>query len=280
MLSYEDFEYELLDSGDKSRIEKFGKHIIKRPCPQVSWNLKVPASPADATFVKNDKEKKWLKNAEIKEPFYIKVGSVIAEIRFSENGQLGIFPEQFDNWRWIQQQVKNNSKRSLKILNTFAYTGMATLFSSAANTEVCHVDGAKSIVKWARRNAEISGLQDAKIRWVCDDVMSFMAREIRRGKQYDGIILDPPAFGRGGKAEWRIKRDLPKLMQLVQQILTPNPIFVILTCHATDLYTAEDMVRMLEKLPQFKGRRAEKLLLKIPSRKGTELTMSFGARIK
>ena len=122
---------------------------------------------------------------------------------------------------------------------------MATLNSSTNSNEVTHVDGAKSAINWAKKNAESSNLQQNKIRWICDDVIQFMEKEIRRGNTYDGIIMDPPAFGRGGKREWKIERDLPLMMQLVPQILSPNPAFVILTCHASKLLEKKNLVILI-----------------------------------
>jgi 23S rRNA (cytosine1962-C5)-methyltransferase len=280
MLKYSDFDYELIDCGDNSRVERFGKIIIDRPCPQATWAPKINDFEYDVFFQRKNNKTNWNGAEKFAESWEINIGKKIkAELSFSENGQVGIFPEQFDNWRWIEEKITENPAKKLKILNTFAYTGIATLFASTENTEVCHVDGAKSAINSAKKNAELSGLSDAKIRWICDDVLTFMEREIRRGNKYDGIILDPPAFGRGGKKTWKISRDLPKLMELVEKLLTDNPLFVILTCHASEHFSAEDFAEILEKLPQFKDKAAEKLFLNIPSEKGNSLPSSFGARI-
>jgi len=192
---------------------------------------------------------------------------------------VGIFPEQLENWRWIEQQVAAHADRSLQILNLFAYTGVATLHASAPHATVCHVDGAKSAVRWARKNAELSGLADAPIRWICDDVIKFLGRELRRGKKYDGVILDPPAFGRGNGRNWKIERDLPKLMKMIEQVLSDDPVFVVLTCHAPEHFDPESLADMLEKIPAFAGKSAESLDLVIPSPRGNALPSSFGARI-
>lgn len=277
MFKKSDFQYELFDCGDGRKIEKFGDFVVNRPCPQATWNRKIETLKPSAFF---DREKKqWQKETGLSEKWVINIGKIRAELRFAKNGQVGIFPEQLDNWQWMAQKISNNANRPLKILNTFAYTGMSTLFSCGEHTEVCHVDGASSAILQAKKNAELSGLGEAKIRWICDDVMAFMRREIRRGNHYDAIILDPPAFGRGGKNEWKINKDLPKLMGLVEQLLTKKPLFVVLTCHAPRYFSAEDLVRILEGLPQFFGKKAEKLVLEIPSEKGHPLISGFGARI-
>jgi 23S rRNA (cytosine1962-C5)-methyltransferase len=274
-----DFDYALIDCGDGRRIERFGPLTISRLCPQAEWSLQNDTVKSDVVFQRINGESHWNGIEALPETQEIAIGDIRAELRFSANGQVGIFPEQLDNWKWIAEHVQSNSQRPLKILNTFAYTGISTLFASAPHTEVCHVDGAKSAINWAKRNAELSHLTDAKIRWICDDVLKFLQREIRRGNTYDAIILDPPAFGRGGKSQWKIEKDLPHLMGMVSQLLVDKPLFVILTCHAPDLFSAEDLANMLTALPQFAGQKAEELHLEIPSEKGHALPSSFGARI-
>lgn len=274
------FDYELIDCGDYSRVERFGKTIIDRACPQASWNSKVDDFEYDVFFQNEGGKKTWEGKKDLPESWEIQVGEgVRAELRFSSNGQVGIFPEQLDNWNWIQKKVNANKENPLKILNTFSYTGMASLFASEPHTEVCHLDGAKSAINWAKKNAQISGKSENNIRWIEDDVMKFMAREIRRGNTYDGIILDPPSFGRGKKSDWKISRDLPELMKLATQLLSEKPLFVILTCHAPDHFSTKDLANILEGIPQFKDKTAEELHLTIPCEKGNPLTSSFGARI-
>ncbi len=294
MLEYSNFDYELIDCGNFRRIERFGKFILNRPCPEASWKLKIPENkiPVDFYYIRTKNKKIWeIKNPEIEdfpENWEIQVGKINAQIKLAPNNQVGIFPEQFDNWQWIEEKIsrENPSQPSfikegamVKIMNTFAYSGMASLFASSKNSEVCHVDGAKSANNRFKKNIEISKISENKIRWITDDVVGFLEKEIKRGNKYDGIILDPPAFGRGAKSEWHIKKDLPKLMSLVQKILTQKPLFVILTCHAPEYFSAHDFARILEKFPQFKGQKAEKLKLEIPSKKGNPLFSSFGARI-
>ena len=277
------FDYELIDSGNERRLERFGKTIIDRPSPQAFWNrngfLK-KWKQADAYYERPEQGKnKWSKESNFPENWTIQLDKLTLELRPSENNQLGIFPEQLDNWRWMTQKIKE-AKRPLKILNTFSYTGAATLMASAAaeDVEVCHVDGSKAAVSWARKNAELSGLERQPIRWIVDDVLKFMEREVKRGKKYDGIILDPPAFGRGANGTWKIKRDLPLLLELVQKLLSDTPCFVILSCHAVEL-TGEILAQMLEKLSVFKGKNAEAVDLIIPSEKGNELPSSVCGRI-
>lgn len=277
------FDYELIDSGNERRLERFGKTIINRPAPQAFWNRSgflEEWKQADAYYERPENGTyKWSKESKFPENWTIQIDKLILELRPSENNQLGIFPEQLDNWRWMTKQIKE-AKRPLKILNTFAYTGIATLMASTAaeNVEVCHVDGSKSAVSWARKNAELSGLEKQPIRWIVDDVIKFMEREIKRGKKYDGIILDPPAFGRGAKGAWKIERDLPHLLELVEKLLSDTPCFVILSCHAIE-FSAKDLANMIEVFPQFKEKKAEAIDLAIPSEKGNELPSSVCGRI-
>ena len=273
-MNYQDFDYELIDCGHYSRLERFGAFIIDRPCAQAEWPHTVGDIEPQLFF---DRKEGWSADVKLPETWQTKIGHITAEMRCSKNGQVGLFPEQFDNWQWIHKKV-TNAKKPLRILNTFSYTGMSSLFASTPNTEVVHVDGAKSAINWAKRNAELSGLNDNTIRWICDDVQQFMAREVRRGKEYDAIILDPPAFGRGAKKDWKIERDLKGLMKLVEQLLTDDPTFVILTCHAPEHFSAFQFANILGRLPGFKNK-AEELTLTIPSEKGHPLPSSFGARI-
>jgi len=282
MKNNKSFNYELIDCGDETRIERFGDRIISRPCPMAFWSSMSKESmdiQPDAIYSRNETEKGWHKINDMTDSWNISVGPLTAELRFSQNGQVGIFPEQEENWKWIADQVAKRKSKPLKILNLFGYTGIATLHAVGEHTEVCHVDGAKSAISWAKRNAELSGLTNASIRWICDDVMKFVEREIRRGNKYDAIILDPPAFGRGKGQIWKIEKDLPYLMDAVEELLVDNPAFAILTCHAPRHFSEHNMAYILEQLPQFKGKRAEPILLEIPSEKGNPLVASFGARI-
>ncbi|HLD45655.1 MAG TPA: class I SAM-dependent methyltransferase, partial [bacterium] len=211
--------------------------------------------------------------------WHISLGPIRLALKPSANNQLGVFPEQCDSWQWITKKIRN-AGRPLRILNAFAYTGAATLMSSAAarDVEVCHVDGAKTSVTWAKQNALLSGLESKSIRWIVDDVLKFLAREIKRGRTYDAFILDPPAFGRGAKTEWSLERDLPLLLDCVDQLLSPHPCFVVLSCHAPHMI-ATDLAHQLEKLPAFAGKQAQTLNLTIASKQGHALPLGICARI-
>lgn len=277
-----EFDYELLDCGEFRRLERFGKLIIDRPCPQAPWKKKkcINWDKSDVIFRRpKTGAGSWQFTKELPNHWNITVGKAKVELKFSAQNQVGIFPEQWENWKWVAELIYK-SRKPLKILNLFAYTGVATVMASHVGAEeVCHVDGAKSSVNWARKNAALTGLPKKGIRWIEDDVLKFLEREVKRGKKYDGVLLDPPAFGRGkGKRDWQIERDLPTCIDLINQLLTEKSRFVILTCHAPNL-TSEMMGDYLTKLSVFKGHRPELLELKIPSKNGNDLPSSFGARI-
>jgi 23S rRNA (cytosine1962-C5)-methyltransferase len=275
-------DYELLDCGNGRRLERFGQYVLDRPCPQASWTKKLGKEvwqKAHAYYERTENKKGWIDLSTLPEIWQIQLNNLTIELRPSVNNQVGIFPEQLDNWLWMEKQIKK-ANRPLKILNTFAYTGVATIMASqaAADVEVCHVDGAKASVNWARKNAEISGLQDRKIRWIVDDVIKFMIREVRRGNMYDGIILDPPAFGRGDNVSWKFEQDVYELLQLVNQLISDNPCFVIFSGHATNMIS-QDFVDLLEELPKLKGKKGEAMDLIIPSEKGNDLPSSMCGRV-
>ncbi len=281
-MNNETFDYELIDCGEFRRIERFGRLIIDRPCAQAHWKKteSIDWNQAVAVFHRpQNGAGAWEFKRTIPSIWYMNIGAIKVELRFSPQGQIGIFPEQYDNWQWILQIIKK-SKRPLKILNLFAYTGIATLVVAQAGAlSVHHIDGAKSSLHWGQKNRDLSGLGKSKIHWLSDDVLKFLQREVRRGNTYDGIILDPPAFGRGkGKADWRIDRDLYTCMNLIDSILSDQSRFVILTSHSPSL-TSQEMAYYLEDLTLFRGISAEKIELKIPAAKGNSLPSSFGARI-
>ncbi len=235
-------DYELLDFGAGRKLERFGEVVVDRPCPAAA---DVPpaklqateASPACIFAGERAAEGKWLK--EFNE-FELRIGGTrIMQLAPLLSGQVGIFPEQFDNWEWIAQQVARGGK-PLRVLNLFAYTGGSTLAAAAAGAEVTHVDAAKSMVARARMNAELSGLAEHPIRWIVEDARKFCQRELKRGNQYDAVILDPPSYGHGPKGEaWSIRRDLLPLLELCGQLTTEHRRFVLCTCHTPGIGAAE-----------------------------------------
>lgn len=227
------FSYELIDSGNQKKFERFGSYKIIRPASQAIWHPKLSDKEwqnTDAIFTREE-SCQWLKEAA--KEWIVEVSGIKFKLSPTDFGHLGIFPEQKNTWFWIKSQVEEAKRKTpVKILNLFAYSGGATLAAALAGAEVCHLDASKGMVAWARENAELNGCGQKPIRWIVDDVTKFLARELKRSQKYDGIILDPPSFGRGSRGEvFKIERDLPKLLSQCRELLSDKPLFVILSCH-------------------------------------------------
>jgi len=232
-------QYQLLDFGDSRRLERFGPVVLDRPCPTAE-SIRPAAlqlwSSANARFERIEAEQgQWTLRGDLPQHWTLAHGRTILALKRSDFGHIGLFPEQAENWDWIAEQVgcfPSDAARTLKILNLFAYTGGSTLAAAAAGAAVTHVDAAQNIVAWARHNAELSGLGESPIRWIVEDAVKFVTREIRRGNRYDAVILDPPSYGHGTHGEvWRLAEDLPQLLTLCAELTKPRPRFVLLTCH-------------------------------------------------
>jgi len=231
-------DYELLDSGSGRKLERFGRHVLSRPCAQAVWQPQKPESEwkkADAVFDREEGNR-WHNRTSLPESWNIQVDGVTFKLSGTDFGHLGIFPEQRALWRWINATLtKAAAKRSgqrLNVLNMFAYSGGSTLAAATANAEVCHLDASRGMVQWARENAALNKLADAPIRWLIDDAHKYLQREVRRDRRYDAIILDPPTFGRGQKGElYKIEEALPETLALCRALLTKDPVFVLLSAH-------------------------------------------------
>lgn len=231
-------DYELLDSGDGEKLERYGEVVVARPDPQALWNKKLSESAwqkADAYFRRASTDANWSVRRDLPERWLIELANLKFWIKLSAFKHTGVFPEQAGNWDWIREKIrKANRLDSVKVLNLFGYTGGATLAAAQAGAEVVHVDGSKSAIGWARDNAELSGLGDKPVRWILDDAYKFVAREIKRGKKYDGIIMDPPAFGHGPGGEvWKIEENFLELLDACKEILSDQPLFFIVNGYAS-----------------------------------------------
>jgi 23S rRNA (cytosine1962-C5)-methyltransferase len=227
--------YELLDAGDGRRLERFGARIVDRPAPGA---LELPrASRTDwaRASLRFDRDRGWLGRDQT--PWTVALDGVTLELRPTDAGQVGVFPEHASFWPWLREAVADRSEPA--VLHLFASTGATTLAlaraGAGAGARVTHVDGSRPAVAWARRNAELSGLADRPIRWIVDDALAFTRREARRNRRYDGIILDPPSFGHGpGGQRWELPTALPELLDAAASVATDDA-FVLLTAHATGL---------------------------------------------
>lgn len=220
--------YTLLDSGNQHKLERIGDYVLVRPCSQAVWEPSLEEKDwkeADAVFSR-EPSNRW--KGTVPTAWELECENLFFKIMPTDFGHLGIFPEHALLWRWMKERLKKESS----LLNLFAYTGGATLIAAQAGAKVCHVDASKTAVAWARENGALNRLDKAPIRWIVDDVVKFLRREVRRGNRYDGIILDPPTFGRGNKGEiFKIENDLPEILQLCFNLLTDAPLFLILSSH-------------------------------------------------
>lgn len=231
-------DYELLDSGDGEKLERYGKVVVARPDPQALWNKNLTIDDwrqADAYFKRASTDANWSVRRDLPERWPIELSGLQFWIKLSAFKHTGVFPEQAANWDWIREKIGSSKKSEpIRVLNLFGYTGGATLAAAQAGAEVVHVDGSKVAIGWARDNAQLSGLADKPVRWILDDAQKFVAREIKREKQYDGIIMDPPAFGHGADGEvWKIEEDFLKLLDACKQVLTKDPLFFIINGYAS-----------------------------------------------
>jgi 23S rRNA (cytosine1962-C5)-methyltransferase len=245
--------YELLDSGEGRKLERFGPYVLDRPEVQALWPRSLPEvewGAAYATFqpsaeesgghweIKKRMEERWQMEYVFRLPADgtgLPVGGS-DRIRFwamtTPGRHLGVFPEGASNWDWISDLILH-AGRPLRVLNLFGYTGLATLAAAAAGAAVTHVDASRKSVSWARDNQSLSDLEDRPVRWIVDDALKFAQREVRRGAKYDGILLDPPKFGRGPKGEvWEVYRSLPTLLETCRALLSPDAIFAVITLYA------------------------------------------------
>ena len=233
-------DYELLDSGDGRKLERFGKYVLARPCSQALWRpAKSPAdwSRADAAFDREDGNR-WHGRSNLPKDWPIETTGIRFRLGGTDFGHLGIFPEQRAQWKWIREKARRakGEGRDVRALNLFAYSGGSTLAAALGGAEVCHLDASKGMVEWARENARLNGLADHPIRWIVDDAHKFMRREIRRGRKYEAVILDPPTFGRGAGGEmYKIERDLQETLGLVKELLSDRPAFVLFSSHTPGL---------------------------------------------
>lgn len=234
-------DYEVIDCSKGEKLERWGDYILVRPDPQVIWNT--PRSgknwrSLNAHYHRSAKGGGEWEFFDLPEQWTIGYKQLTFHLKPFSFKHTGLFPEQAVNWDWCSEKIKA-AGRQLKILNLFAYTGGATLSAAAAGASVTHVDSSKGMVQWAKENAASSGLADAPIRWLVDDCVKFVEREIRRGNRYDGIIMDPPSYGRGPKGEiWKIEDSIHPFIQLCAQILSEDPVFFLINSYTTGLAPA------------------------------------------
>ncbi len=231
-------EYELLDCGSGEKLERWGDKLLVRPDPQAIWNTprhhhgwKRP----DGRYLRSSAGGGSWEKGRLPGQWQVRYKNLTFQVKPMNFKHTGLFPEQAVNWEFAQEQIKR-AGRPVSVLNLFAYTGAASAACAAAGASVCHVDAAKGMVQWARENARASGLEGAPIRWIVDDCAKFVEREIRRGRRYDAIIMDPPSYGRGPTGEvWKLEDNLYPFVELCAGVLSDEPLFIIINSYTTGL---------------------------------------------
>ena len=231
-------DYELLDCGDGEKLERWGRQILVRPDPQAIWEAPRRSSAwqnPDARYLRSNTGGGHWERRKLPEQWTVQYGELTFNVKPMNFKHTGLFPEQAVNWDFVMEKIRR-AGRPIQVLNLFAYTGGATVACAAAGASVCHVDAANGMVAWAKENARSSGLADAPIRWIVDDCAKFVEREIRRGRRYDAIIMDPPSYGRGPSGEvWKLEQNLYPFVKLCAGVLSDDPLFVILNSYTTGL---------------------------------------------
>ncbi len=275
-------DYKIIDTSDGEKLERWGRYTLVRPDPQVIWKPK-KQSPlwrsADAIYRRSSSGGgKWSENR-LPEKWSVSYGPLKFVIKPMGFKHTGLFPEQATNWDWFSELIRN-AGRPIKVLNLFAYTGGATVAAAAAGASVCHVDASKGMVAQAKENAALSGLADAPIRYIVDDCKKFIEREIRRGNKYDGIIMDPPSYGRGPTGEvWKIEESIDDFVTLTSKLLSDNPLFFLLNSYTTGLNASTmKYITDIRLLSDFSGKsEADEIGLPVES---TGLALPCGSSVR
>jgi 23S rRNA (cytosine1962-C5)-methyltransferase len=229
-------DYALIDSGDGCKLERFGPRLLQRPEPQALWHRAAPEAwaEADAVFQPDEGGEKggWESRKPLEPRWTMSYDGVRFHAELTAFRHTGVFPEQAVHWDWCSALIRD-AGRPVRVLNLFGYTGMASLLCARAGAEVTHIDASRKAVGWARENQALSDLEDKPVRWICEDAVKFVEREVRRGNRYDGIILDPPKYGRGPKNEvWRFFESTPRLLAGLSTLLSEDALFLVMTAYA------------------------------------------------
>ncbi len=243
-------DFEVLDTGDGEKLERWGDVILRRPDPQTIWPKADPAlwRQAQAWYHRSDKGGgEWEFFSRLPEKWVIAHQALRFYVRPTGFKHTGLFPEQAANWVWMAEKLRQSGRKDLRVLNLFGYTGGATLACAQAGAHVTHVDAAKGMVQWAKENRELSQLPETSCRWIVEDALRFVQREIRRGNSYDGILMDPPSYGRGPSGEvWKLENELYGLIDTCAQVLSPEPLFFLVNSYTTG-FQASVLSNIIEK---------------------------------
>jgi 23S rRNA (cytosine1962-C5)-methyltransferase len=276
-------EYELVDAGDGRRLERFGARLVDRPAP-TALDSRLDAAGWPAPDLRFDPESGWTARPAALEPWQVTLDGLTLELRPTASGGVGLYPEHAANLEWLAVQVAarraavTGGQQPPTVLNLFAHAGLATLAAARAGASIAHVDGARSVVAWARRNAELSGLADRPIRWLVDDAPAFVAREARRGRRYAGFVVDPPSFGHAGARRWVLGDELPALLAACRAIATDDA-FVLLTAHTAGL-DGHDLRQLLRfSFDVRRGAALEVVAQELTAVSGARLELGWAVRL-
>ncbi len=243
-------DYEVLDTGDGEKLERWGEYVLRRPDPQTIWPKAEPRlwEQAQAWYHRSERGGgSWEFMTRLPERWTVRHGELLFHVRPTGFKHTGLFPEQAANWIWMSELIRSRRGSTPKVLNLFGYTGGATLACAAAGAQVTHVDAAKGMVQWAKENRELSRLPENRFRWIVEDAMAFVRRELRRGNRYDGILMDPPSYGRGPSGEvWKLENELYGLVETCSRALSEEPLFFLINSYTTG-FQASVLSNMLEK---------------------------------
>ena len=263
-------DYELIDCTNGERLERWGKYILVRPDPQVIWNSGKNNNlwkKADAVYSRIGGGGEW-KVKNVPESWNITYRDLTFKVKPMNFKHTGVFPEQAVNWDFMMNKIKESKRDDVKVLNLFAYTGCASVACAKANAFVCHVDASKGMVDKAKENAKLSNIPDDKIRYIVDDCKKFIEREIRRGNHYDGILMDPPSYGRGPGGEvWKLEDSIEEFIELSSKLISDNPLFFIVNSYTTNISPLSIQYIMEQKLPKGKIQ-SEEVALKVKDTNG------------
>jgi len=276
-------EYELLDSGNQQKLERFGSYQLARFEPEAVWKPALnPAEWASAqakfTLEKGESQGNWIRQADAPDEWTIHIDLLTINLFLKKSRHIGIFPEQLPNWQWIERSIRH-AQREIRVLNLFAYTGISTVFAASAGADVTHVESARSSLMIARKNLDDSGLSDRHVRWMADDVFKFVQREQRRGSRYDAIIMDPPKFGRGPGGEvWKFESGIDGLLESCTTLLSDDPLFFLITAYNMNMPPI-NLGRMLQrKLSSLGGETRCGNLIQQERSAGRKISQSIFAR--
>ena len=280
-ITHSQSDYELIDSGEGEKLERFGQFTLRRPDPQALWPKSQGESiwhSASASFLRKGNSGKWEFKQGVPKIWDIEFGGLRLKISPTPFKHTGLFPEQLANWKWVEKKIKS-AGRPISVLNLFGYTGGASLSALSAGASVCHVDASKSALTWVKENAELSNLTDKPLRYILDDAYEFVKKELKRGKKYDGIIMDPPAFGHGPNGEmWRIEENFVKFIEDTKNLLSSEPLFFLVNGYSAGYSPTAYKQNIMDLVNKFGGEVEEGELALEESNTGRLLPCGIFAR--